>query len=68
MTSFIISAHTNRDIPTEWKDNANGDCTFCRIIAGEMPSTRVYEDDKVIAILGKFKLSSRVAHAAPVMG
>ena len=25
------------------------DCIFCRIIAGEIPSKRVYEDDAVIA-------------------
>ena len=25
------------------------DCLFCKIIAGEIPSTRVYEDDKVYA-------------------
>ena len=25
------------------------DCLFCRIIAGEIPSGRVYEDDKVYA-------------------
>ena len=25
------------------------DCLFCRIVAGEIPSTRVYEDDEVIA-------------------
>ena len=25
------------------------DCLFCRIIAGEIPSTKVYEDDKVYA-------------------
>ncbi len=24
-------------------------CLFCRIIAGEIPSTRVYEDDKILA-------------------
>ncbi|OJA14313.1 hypothetical protein AZE42_01571 [Rhizopogon vesiculosus] len=51
MTSFIIGAHTNRKTPTEWKDDTDHDCSFCRIIAGELPSTRVYEDDKVIAIL-----------------
>ncbi|KAG1764561.1 HIT-like protein [Suillus occidentalis] len=51
MTSFIIGAHTNRSIPTEWRDDADRNCPFCRIIAGEMPSTRLYEDDKVIAIL-----------------
>ncbi|KAG1797346.1 HIT-like protein [Suillus plorans] len=51
MTSFIIGAHANRSIPTEWRDDADRNCPFCRIIAGEMPSTRLYEDDKVIAIL-----------------
>jgi len=25
------------------------DCLFCRIVAGEIPSTRVHEDDQVIA-------------------
>lgn len=25
------------------------DCVFCRIVAGEIPSTRVHEDDQVIA-------------------
>ncbi len=26
------------------------DCLFCRIVAGEIPSTKVHEDDLVIAI------------------
>lgn len=26
------------------------DCIFCKIISGEIPGDRVYEDDKVIAI------------------
>lgn len=25
------------------------ECLFCKIIAGEIPSTKVYEDDKVLA-------------------
>ncbi len=25
------------------------DCLFCKIVAGEIPSTKVYEDDKVYA-------------------
>lgn len=25
------------------------DCLFCKIIAGELPSTKVYEDDKILA-------------------
>lgn len=27
------------------------DCLFCKIIAGEIPSTKIYEDDKVYAFL-----------------
>jgi histidine triad (HIT) family protein len=30
------------------------DCLFCRIIAGELPSTRVYEDALTIAIMDIF--------------
>lgn len=29
---------------------ARPDCLFCRIVAGELPSTRVREDDAVVAI------------------
>ena len=35
------------------------DCIFCKIIKGEIPSTPVYEDDKMIVI-------NDVAPAAPV--
>jgi histidine triad (HIT) family protein len=28
----------------------SADCLFCRIIAGELPSTRVHADDQVVAI------------------
>lgn len=27
------------------------DCIFCKIVNGEIPSKKIYEDDKVIAIL-----------------
>jgi len=27
------------------------DCIFCRIVAGEVPSHKVYEDDRVMAIM-----------------
>ncbi len=27
------------------------DCIFCKIIAGDIPATRVYEDEKVLAFL-----------------
>lgn len=29
---------------------AESGCVFCRIVSGELPSTRVHEDDDVIAI------------------
>jgi histidine triad (HIT) family protein len=28
----------------------HGDCLFCRIAAGEIPATKVHEDDEVVAI------------------
>lgn len=31
-------------------------CVFCKIVAGELPSTRIYEDDKVIAFMDIFPL------------
>jgi len=36
-----------------------GECIFCRIIEGELPSDKVYEDDKVLAFRD-------IAPAAPV--
>jgi histidine triad (HIT) family protein len=30
------------------------DCVFCKIIAGELPSTRIYEDERTIVILDIF--------------
>ena len=27
------------------------DCLFCKIVAGEIPSTRVFEDDKVLSFM-----------------
>ncbi|KAF9046475.1 HIT-like protein [Panaeolus papilionaceus] len=48
MTSFIINDHVGRELSALWKDP---DCTFCKIIAGELPTSKVYEDDEIIAIL-----------------
>ena len=28
----------------------SADCLFCRIIAGEIPATKVHEDDQVVVI------------------
>ncbi|KAF8798842.1 HIT-like protein [Phlegmacium glaucopus] len=49
MTSFIIKSHVGRQIPSAWAHDDN--CAFCRIIRGELPSSTVYETEKVIAIL-----------------
>lgn len=27
------------------------DCIFCKIIAGEIPASKVYEDDEILAFL-----------------
>ncbi|KIK57137.1 hypothetical protein GYMLUDRAFT_173032 [Collybiopsis luxurians FD-317 M1] len=48
MTSFIIKDHVERP-PHSW--NQDSYCAFCRIIANEAPSNRVYENDKVVAFL-----------------
>lgn len=32
-----------------FKGVENMDCVFCKIAAGEIPSTKVYEDEKVLA-------------------
>lgn len=34
---------------TCFKGVENMDCIFCKIAAGEIPSTKVYEDEKVLA-------------------
>lgn len=52
MTSFIIEAQIDRPIHPEWADNP--DCVFCSILGKELPAYIVYEDEKVIAILGRY--------------
>ncbi|KAF8895293.1 HIT-like domain-containing protein [Infundibulicybe gibba] len=53
MTSFIIKSHVDRTQPPAWKhDNDNPtSCPFCRIIRNELPASRVFENEKVVAIL-----------------
>lgn len=53
MTSYMIQAHENRQTPESWKNNP--DCVFCNIIHGEGPAFKVYEDDKVIVVLGEYR-------------
>ena len=31
------------------RSNIMSDCIFCKIVAGEIPSKKIYEDDKVLA-------------------
>ena len=40
-----------RDVDEEQRSNepASSDCVFCKIVAGELPSRMVYEDDLVVA-------------------
>lgn len=33
------------------------DCLFCQIVAGEVPSEKVYEDDRVLAFLDLYPLN-----------
>ena len=33
------------------------DCIFCKIINGEIPSTKVYEDEKCVVLVDKFPLT-----------
>lgn len=36
------------------------DCVFCKIVNGEIPSIKLYEDDKIIVILDRFP--SNIGH------
>ncbi|KAL0960820.1 hypothetical protein HGRIS_005839 [Hohenbuehelia grisea] len=47
MTSFIINSHVDR--PASWKQDDF--CTFCKIVNNELPSSKVFENDQVVAIL-----------------
>ncbi len=51
MTSFIIKAQASRPVPEFWRKDS--ECAFCQIIRHEARAFRIYEDDHVIAFLGK---------------
>lgn len=36
-------------MPGRWHNRRMSSCLFCRIIAGEIPSSRVFEDDRLVA-------------------
>lgn len=54
MTSFIIKSHVDRPPAPSWNSSqdSEADCTFCRIIRNEIPAFKLFEDDRVLAILG----------------
>ncbi|BES81914.1 HIT family protein [Pyrodictium abyssi] len=35
----------------------SGDCIFCEIVRGELPSVNIYEDDKVVAFLDIYPIN-----------
>lgn len=51
MTSFLIDAHIDRKVPEQWKKDE--DCAFCKIVDRKLPASIVFENEKVIAILGR---------------
>ena len=55
MTSFIIKSHLDRRLPLSWNTESESDCPFCKVIRGESPAFKVFEDDHVLAILGGFR-------------
>lgn len=62
MTSFIIKSHVDREPAPQWKSEMDSmtACPFCRIAKSEAPAHKVYETDKVIAILGTLRNFKRV--------
>ena len=41
----------NQHLNQEYQPVVDETCLFCKIIAGEIPSTKVYEDDMILAFL-----------------
>lgn len=50
------AGHRRAGRPHNKKDKEMTDCVFCRIVRGELPATRVYEDDEVLAFMDIFPL------------
>ncbi|TFK70372.1 HIT-like protein [Pluteus cervinus] len=60
MTSFIINSQVERASKPQWSLSGS-DCVFCRIKRNEIPAYKLYENDKVFAILDIMPL--RKGHA-----
>jgi hypothetical protein len=62
MTSFIIGDHKTRKVAQSWKEDTPF-CAFCRIIENGAKAHKVYENQKVIAILGESVCNKSVCRA-----
>jgi hypothetical protein len=45
----IVPAH--QTTLKEQREGKMTDCVFCKIVSGEIPSSKVYEDEKIIAFM-----------------
>lgn len=54
MTSFLIEAHVDRTLHPQWAGELQ--CVFCSILQNKLPAYILYEDEKVISILGQSSL------------
>ncbi|KAI0766390.1 HIT-like protein [Trametes elegans] len=59
MTSFIIKQTESRPLPAQWQTDPA--CPFCKIVRGDAPAYKLYENESVIAILDILPL--RPGHA-----
>jgi len=50
MTSFVVEAHVDRSLHPEWAGEPQ--CVFCSILQKKLPAYTLYEDERVIAVLG----------------
>ena len=53
------------DYRQNMENNMEGNCVFCRIIAGEIPSVKIMENDEFLAVLDAFPASKGHALVLP---
>jgi histidine triad (HIT) family protein len=41
----------DHEVPFDVRESTVNDCIFCRIIAGDLPSTQIHADDGIVAIM-----------------
>ena len=49
---FELAKKSNNDLLSSPEKEDPKFCTFCKIIAGELPCIKIYENDDVLAFLG----------------